>query len=220
MPESFLERVRKAVGAPVLPDVSEIDRDNDLHVDWAASALVQHFKKTDDIEAYRLLVDLTVERLTELAERVLQEEGLAESADELVVNYFESLFVDLGSSRSEGSTYLGQTAEKLRVDAEIRVRDIAMSGVSDPEGAVMWDDGRVATPVKEADLRTRATRICFHRLDLSYRRVLRAKEIQGLSTAEIADQMSLPLDETKALLHEAELRLAEIVEEEMKGGVS
>src|SRR5262245_18859333 len=84
MPENFLERVRQVAGAPVLPDLAALDLGNDLHVDRAAGALLQRFQAADDVEAFKLLLELTADRLGLLAEEIAREQGLVEPPDTLV----------------------------------------------------------------------------------------------------------------------------------------
>ena len=218
MPENFLERVRKVVGETALPDLSELDRSNDLHVDRAAMALFRKFKQTDGMDAYELLVDLAVDRVAALAEDAARDLGLMEAADELVERFFESLFIDLTPAPPESASFLRMASDALREAAESRVRDIALSSAHDPEGAVLWEDGVPKVLADDGALHTRATRICYHRLDVPYRRILRAREVERMTPKEIATLMVLSPDEVDALLKEAEQRLAEAVDRELNGG--
>ena len=107
----------------------------------------------------------------------------------------------------------------MREHAETLVRDIALSSVSDPTSAVHWDSsGQPREMGGPSDAHARATRVCFHRLDLPHRRVLRASQVDGLGKHDIAKQLALPVNEVEALLLEAVDRLDRAVAKELEGG--
>jgi len=222
MPESFLERVRQAAGAPVLPDLTELDLSNDLHVDRAASALLQRFQAADDVAAFRLLLELTADRLAALAEEAAREQGLAEPADALVAAFVEGLFVDVSPAAGPGS-FLARAAAAMRTEAETLVRDIALSDIAldghHHHGARL--DGHAAKARKARKARKediqRATRVCFHRLALPYRRALRAKEVEGLAPPAIAQRLAMTPQDAEALIEEAETALAAALERALGG---
>jgi hypothetical protein len=218
MADSFLERVRRVAGDGALQDLGELDLSNELHVDRAATALLSSFRKDDDVEAFTLLVDLTQDRLAALAGDVARELGLAEDSGQLVVNFFEGLFVDL--SASDGSTaFLGQTAAKMRENAEAWIRDMALADPhADPDIPRSWDDGQAQPRPPQADLLARVTRVCFHGLDLPFRRALRARDVEGLSPAEVGQRLELSPADAERLLGDATVRLAEAIDRSMKGG--
>ncbi len=216
MPDNLLERIQKTVGVDVLPDVAGLDRRNDLHVDKVAAALHRHFLASDDVEAWKLLCDLTEERLRGLAREVIRELGLLEDPDELVVRFFESLFVDVRPRGVATESFLKSARNAMSADAESWVRDIALSSADDPESPAVWEDGHRQIP--DADRHQRATRICFHRLDQPYRRALRAKDVDNLTHEEIASRLTLTTHEVEELLSEATLRLTEAIERELDGG--
>jgi DNA-directed RNA polymerase specialized sigma24 family protein len=138
-----------------------------LQVDRAATALLRHFRNADDSAAFRLLVELTTDR--------------------------------------------------LEVDAETIIRDLALSEVPDPEEPQVWEDAQAKRKGNVEAMVAHASRISFHRLDLNYCQVLRAKDIAGLSISDIAIQRDRPYAEVEELLLEARKRLARVVDDVLKG---
>lgn len=221
MPEDFLERLRSVVGARELTHVTSLDPAKDLDLERTAELLLRRFHKANDVRAYELLVDLAAVRLADLAAQIARDLGLVDDPDELVVAFYEHLFVDVSSDghRPPDTRFLARADAWMRECAESRVRDIALSSASDPAGAVHWGaDGRPTVPSGSGAARTRATRVCFHRLDLPLRRALRARQVEDLAPSEIAEQFALSVQEVNALLLEALDRLDRAVEKELEGG--
>lgn len=218
MPEPFLERIRQIVGAEALPDLAQLDRTNDLHVDRAATALLRHFLRTNAVPAFELLVDLTVDRVAELAAGVARDQGLLEPGDELAEAFFAHLFTQVGGEPPEAASFLRLSVDRMAGEAEARARDLALRRASDPEGPVLWENGAPRLEGGEDGLHGRATRICFHRLDLPHRRALRARDVDGWTVDQIAELLEVPAADARELLAEADRRLHDAIERELGGG--
>ncbi len=219
MQEDFLERLHDVFGASEVPGLPELNVDDDLQLERAADLLVRRFQATSDIAAYELLVDLAGRRLSRLAAQIARDIGLAEDPDELVVAFYEALFVDVAPLRDDAPGFLTRADSSMRSQAETRVRDIALSRVSDPTGPVRWDaDGKPQLLDGPAEIHARATHICLHRLDLPHRRVLRASQMDGLGNEEVAKELSIPVADVESLLLEAMERLDQAIEKELEGG--
>ncbi len=216
MTDERLERIRAVTGSDVLPDLNALDLANDLHVDQAAAALLRRFRAVDDANAFQLLVELTTERLAAIASDIAVELGLGADAFDLVKNLFSRLFLDLSSPENVPLHYLADSAEKLRVDAETMIRDLALGEVPDPEEPMLWQDGQAREQDTEAMV-AQAARIGFHRLDLPFRRVLRAKDTEGLNTSDIAIRLGVPFADVEELLQSARERLARVIDDVLKG---
>ena len=207
MVQNYLERVRGVLGASALPDLDRLDRQNEHDLNRAAEALVERFREQDDAEAFHVLVDLTADPLAQRATAIARDLGLAEDSDRLVINALERMFVDLRPSADPCSSFLSDTTYRMREDAEAWIRDIALSSVHEPDDAVAWDARRYEPLAALSDPATRAKRICFHRMDAVLRQVLRARDIDGMPTSEIAERLAVPYGRAESLLVEASKRL-------------
>jgi len=216
----MLERVREVAGSGALEDLTDLDLSNDLQVDQIAGALLKRLHEADDADAFRLLVELTSDRLAVMAEGLAAELGLATNPYELVIAFFSRLFIDLDPRQEAPPHFLANASDRLREDTETAIRDLALSDVHEPDSATMCEDGRTEADTDTNELIARATRIGFHRLDMSYRRVLRAKDTEDLSTSEIATQMGVPYAEVEELLQTARMRLAKAIDDALKGSPS
>lgn len=212
-----LERIREVVGSDALSDLAALDVSDDLQVDRAAAALLKRFHDADDVAAFRLLVELTSDRLAALSEGLAAELGLGTDAYELVTNFFSRLFINLKPRDQAPLHFLVAAVEKLKVDAETIIRDLALGEVPDPEEPTICEDGKPKAHNNAEALVAHATRIGFHRLDLPYRRVLRAKDTAGLSTSDIANELGVSFVEVEELLQTARERLARAIDDVLKG---
>ncbi len=221
MPEDFLERLREVVGDRELGGIKSLDVTDDLQLERAAELLRRRFRTMHDVRAYELLVDLAADRLMVLAVRIARDLGLAVDPEELIIAYFEFLFADVApdGTSHDGARFLLHADAWMRECAEARVRDIALSEATDPVGPVHWGDDALPreSPGPEAALE-RATHVCFHRLDLPLRRVLRAHQVEGLTAPQIAHEFDMKEREVDELLLDAAERLDRAVRQELEGG--
>lgn len=218
MADGGLERIREMLGADALSDLSALDLSVDLQVDRAAAALLKRFREEDDAAAFRLLVDFTSDRLATIAQDIAADLGMGTNSYDLVTNFFSRLFIDLSPREKVPLHFLASAAEKLEEDAETVIRDLALSEVPDPEEPTVWQDGSQQEKQNHTEaMVAHAARIGFHRLDQTYRRVLRAKDISGLSTSDIATQQGTSYAEMEALLQTARERLARAIDDVLKG---
>lgn len=217
MADGMLERVRKMVGSRALGDLTELDLSNDLHVDLAASELLKRLYEFDDADAFRLLVELTSDRLAGMSDELAAELGLATDPYDLVTAFFSRLFVDIDPRKELPLHFLASASDRLKEDTETAIRDLALSDVHVPASPTIWEDGITEAHIDTNELIARASLIGFHRLDVSFRRVLRAKDTEGLSASEIAIQMGAPYTEVEELLQTARERLAKAIDDALKG---
>lgn len=218
MDDGGLERIREVLGGDALADLSALDLSNDLHLDRAASALLNQFRDGDDGAAFSLLVELASDRLSAIAQGIAVDLGMGTDPHELVTNYFSRLFVDTSPRQAAEVHFLASAAKSLEQDAEAIIRELAMGEVPDPEERIILPEG--SRPASQASIEAmvaRAARIGFHRLDQSDRRLLRAKDVEGLGVAEIAARQGSSYVEVEESLQAARVRLARSIDGVLKG---
>ena len=218
MDDGGLERIREVLGRDALADLSALDLSNDLHLDRAASALLKQFRDGDDGAAFALLVELVSDRLAAIAQGIAVDLGMGTDPHELVTNFFSRLFVDTSPRRASAVQFLASAAKTLEQDAEAIIRELAMGEVPDPEEPTVLTAGPQSVSRSHIEaMVARAARIGFHRLDQNDRRVLRAKDVEGLGAAEIAARQGSSYLEVEALLQAARVRLARSIDDVLKG---
>jgi RNA polymerase sigma factor (sigma-70 family) len=220
---ALLERLKLMLRPEILSEAEPFDAMNAVHVDLAAEGLLEKAVIEGDAGSLRLLVDLTQPHLVVAAEQVAQEVGLAMAPDDLIVAMFSTLFVETAPRLPGTRHYLAWATNWMREHAEAWIRDLAM--LDTPKvGAVALpaepcpDGSTVRTPNEsDRDFQAHALKVCFHRLDVDSRRVLRAFDVQDLSRSEAALQLGLSEGAVEVRLREARRRLAEGIGNIMPG---
>jgi DNA-directed RNA polymerase specialized sigma24 family protein len=198
--------------------IQPFDRTNDLHLELVASALHHAFLIDNDPQAYQRLVELMAPRLATLAEDIAQEQGLLKPAEDLAAAFFSRIFIDTSRPSAPVGHFLAHAAERIRGEAEAWVRDFAMADTA-PAPPSKTAGYAAADPSAESIGRDYATLVqtCFHRLDVEQRRVLRAKDVQGLDIPQLAERFGWTRDEALEQLSKARFRLNELVARAMGG---
>lgn len=203
--ESLPERLARIAGSDVSPALRDFDPADPLQVDDAARVLLSRLSGESAGEAFTLLTELTVKHVSDLACDVARQVGLVMDTDDLVATFYSRLLVDL-RPRVEVHHFLKLAHDWLREEAEAWVRDYACTELPRPDGA------------RAADTYDEVVRVCFHRLDLPARRLLRAAEVEGLDNGAIARTFSITPEEAADQLGRARMRLAEAIEDALEGG--
>ncbi len=221
--EALPERLKRKLGPELLQGPEPFDTANPFHVDRVCQELLQRAVVGGDSESLVLLVDLTQPHLVRGVEAVAQDIGLGMPPDDLIVALFSTLYVETAPRLPSTQHFLAWATDWMREHAEAWVRDLAMldtpkvgARILPPEPCP--DGSTVATPNgSEDDFYAHALKVCFHRLDVDSRRVLRVFDVQGLPLAEAAKQLELEPEVVEARLREARRRLAEGIANIMLG---
>jgi RNA polymerase sigma factor (sigma-70 family) len=218
-PEALVERLRSSPGATGLPDLDQFDLRNDLHLDAAASELLQHFHRTNDAASLSLVFELTHPRMLEIAGYITARFALAIDADDLVSSFMARLFTDTRRPQPVIRRFLGLAHTSMRNDALNQLRSHTRSRrrmlefeatrplPRDPARIVDEREQSVAF-VRVGVLFLGLVWECFHDLKERDRRVLLAREVDGMTYAEVALALSLPDDQVGMVLRRARKRLA------------
>ncbi len=207
----------------VVPD--EFDPQDDSQIDAVAGQLLHHFRQHDDRDAFTLLYELCQDRLSEIARRVTRQLGMAVDPEDLVAGYMARLFVDVRKDHDRVRRFLGLSYTALRNDGLNQLRLLrrahARHQVFD-----RWrrDAGEPRDPAREVDDREQERElerlgtvfvsivsVCFHRLPERDRRVLLAREVDGLPYEQIARQLELPSNQVGMILKRARTRLSQAI---------
>jgi DNA-directed RNA polymerase specialized sigma24 family protein len=221
--DALPERLRRMLGPEVLRELEPFDAMNALHVDVAAEGLLKKAVVEGDAGSLALLVDLTQPHLVLASEQVAQDLGLAMAPEDLIVALFSTLFVETAPRLPGTRHFLAWANDWMREHAEAWIRDLAMLDTPKPGARTLppepWPDGSTVHTPNESDddFYAHALKVCFHRLDVESRQVLRAFDVQDLSIPEAASQFGLSEASVKARLSDARGRLAEAIAKIMLG---
>ncbi|GJM22033.1 MAG: hypothetical protein DHS20C15_19480 [Planctomycetota bacterium] len=190
------------------------------NVDIAARILLARFQSEDEPRLFDLLLELTEPFLRESARQVARQVGLALDPDELVVAFYSHLFIDPEKRLPDTPTFLSDSTEALRDEAQQLVSQVARLVIDEEEGA----RPRLYTgplPDAVAKLQTpyqRVVAVCFHRLPLDERRVLRALDVEQLSINTTALALGTPAPQVRSLESQARQGLALALSQVTEGG--
>lgn len=180
------------------------------NVNLAAHILFERFRRSDDARLFDLVLELTEPFLRKSARRIARQLGWALDPDELVVNFFSHLFVDPSKRMPDTEHFLDAADEALRDEAESLVSQVARLVIDEEHGA----RPRLYTgpmPDAVAKLKTpfeRVVAVCFHRMPLDQRRVLRALDVEQLDINAAALALGTPAPELRHLESQARQSLA------------
>lgn len=223
VPEGLPERVRRTLGREGLRGAEPFDPRNAAHVDLAAHGLLRRALLDGDANALGVLVDLCQPKLELAAEQVASELGLGMPADELIVALFSTLFVADPPQIPDTRHFLAWATDWMRRHAEAWIRDLALLDTPPPGAPILPpqpqpDGSEVRTPNETvADYHSHLVKVCFHRLEVDSRRLLRACDVQGLSVAQAASQLGLDVQNARIQLERARVHLTEAIAKLMRG---
>jgi len=224
------ERAGGAEAAPaVLPAV--FDLRNELHVDLAAGWLLRRFREADDAEAFTALVELTRPALHLIARQVARQLAMALDPEDLVATFFARLFTDVRKRQPLVRRFLGLARTAMRNDALNQLRQFKRAQARHAIWGRQSLFEKWADPALQAEQKEQAAVLrrlglfflcvvnqCFHELPERDRRVLLAREMDGLSYDEIADALSLPRAQVGMILKRARQHLADRIGESFARG--
>jgi RNA polymerase sigma factor (sigma-70 family) len=223
---AFLVRnIRRVCGDPALPLPEPFDPRDDRHVDLAACLLLHRFRTANSADAFTVLVQIALPRASLIARRITRQLGLAVDPDDLVASFFARLFVDLRQDQPLVHRFLGLAHTSMRNDAFNQLRQYRRAQARH----AIWGErllGTAQDPVALIAEREQSVILqrsgtafllvvnqCFHELPERDRRVLLAREVDGLSYDGIAEALGLPRNQVGMILKRARARLAERIDE-------
>jgi len=160
-----------------------------------------------------------------VSERILNDRGLAEDCAQ------ESLIAAIGKIHSfQGKSGLRTWLHRIAVNCalmKVRARS-PVSNVSMEELLPVFDerDCRIEAPwtsmatpeeVFEADSRRQAVQASIRALPDDFRLVLILRDIENLSTREVADALGITVSNVKVRLHRARAALKKLIEPVLRG---
>lgn len=205
---------------PELPGA--FDRRNELHLDLAAGWLLHRFREADDIESFSALVELTRPQLLHIARQVARQLAMVLDPEDLVATFLARLYTDVRKPQPLVRRFLGLAHTAMRNDALNQLRQFKRAQARH----AMWGrQGLFETwvdPARQADDREQDAVLrrlgtvflcvvnqCFHELPERDRRVLLAREVDGLSYDELAQVLELPRGQVGMILKRARQHLAD-----------
>jgi RNA polymerase sigma factor (sigma-70 family) len=171
-----------------------------------------------------MLVQLALPRASQIARRITRQLGLALDPDDLVAAFFARLFVDLRQDQPLVRHFLGLAHTSMRNDALNQLRQYrraqarhaiwgerVLGNVEDP-ATVIAEREQSAILHRSGTAFLLVVNQCFHELSERDRRVLLAREVDGLAYDEIAVALELPRNQVGMILKRARMRLAERID--------
>jgi RNA polymerase sigma-70 factor (ECF subfamily) len=196
------------------------DPASDADVEGLAGGLLHLFRQNDDRAAFELMFELCVRQLMDMARRITRRVGLAIDPEDLVSTYMCRLFTDLRKDQPRVRSFFGLSYTAMRNEALNQVRLLRRAqarhlaydrwlrdhhGPSDP--AVVTDHAEQIDQVRRLGAVFLAiVSRCFHQLGERDRRILLAREVDGLSYDEIAETLELPRGQVGMILKRARER--------------
>ena len=224
---AFAERLRLVPGAESVTCLRRFDPRNELHVDEAARVLLQRFREHDDVEAFKLLFEVTYERLAESAQRIVRRLSPAADADELASAFMERLFTDVRGRPQEPVRHflalaytsmrndvLDQMRQQKRAQANGRTIYAAQVQPVDPADELLREEqDRVFAGFGREVLELAAE--CFAELDARDQQVLVAREIVQLPYERVAAMLNLAPDQVGMIIRRARVHLVRRITERL-----
>jgi len=219
-PAKLIARIARAVGESACPQ--PFDPRDDAHLDRLAAPLLHRFREQDDTAAFTLLVELTQRRVSRIALQVTRQLAMAIDPEDLVAAFFARLFTDVRKRQPVVQHFLGLAHTSMRNDALNQLRQYKRAQARH----TVWTEQRllekVADPSVQAEdneqvaiLRRFGTVFlsvlgqCFHELSERDRRVLIAREVDGLTYDGIAETLALPRNQVGMIVKRAREHLSQ-----------
>ncbi len=187
-------------------ELNALDLDEPMQIDAFAEKLLDWWYASSDKEAFSLLVAVTAPLLDRAAAGVRREVGLAAAAEELVDSLFAELFVDIGLPRAPSRHFIAYGTRQMRRMAKLRAQELASGDVEGTSGALIAAalDG---APDNETERRARDYRRTLsrasHGMCLGDRRLLVAAYVDGLTEAEMASELNIPMENVATMAERA-----------------
>lgn len=219
-PSSLMERLVRLDPSRPVPHAEDFDPSNDLHLDSVAGWLLERFQRENDVEALALLFELTHERLALIATQIVRKLALAADPDDLVMAFLSRLFTDVRRPVVPVRRFLGLAHTAMRNEALNQLRShtrslrrmvafqATMSLPRDPAQAAD-DREQMAAVLRVGVTMLAVVNRCFHELSTRDRRVLLARELEGRSYQQVADEIGVPANQIGTIIRRARRRLAE-----------
>lgn len=203
----------------------------DAHVDAIAGELLHLFRQHDDPAAFTLLVEVAQGSVMVLARNVTRRLGLAIDPEDLMATFFARLFTDLRRDQPKVRRFLGFAYTAMRNEAlnqlrrlkraegrhQVYVRMLERAGVSADPCHAASEREQVAVVQRLGAMFLSIVSECFHHLGERDRRVLLAREVDGMTYAELADALALPPGQVGMILKRARERLARRIARAFEG---
>lgn len=220
--EELVRRVGRLAQAQQVAVPDDYDPTDDRAVEAVAGDLLQVFRQHDDPAAFTLLFELCQRRLMASARAITRRLGMAIDPEDIVSTFMAKLFTDLRRDQPRVRRFLGLAYTAMRNEALNQLRKLKRAE-SRHQVYDRWlrrhrlppdPAGDVAAAEQHAILRRlgamflSVVSVCFHQLGERDRRVLLAREVDGLSYDAIAEQLGLPRPQVGMILKRARERLA------------
>lgn len=157
-----------------------------------------------DLHAFEGLVERHREIVFRVASRIVGREH----AEDVSQDAFLRAFHRLGRFRGDASfrTWLLQITQNVALSSRSRGRE---GPATEPEAVELVDPDATRQPVSELERRERQERLelKLEKLRADYRSLLVLRDLEGLSYAEIAEVLEMPLGSVKGRLHRARAEL-------------
>lgn len=229
--ESWLERLRAHLGSEVVaalgPSAQSFDPADDSHVDAAARALLEQFRRTNDKDTFTLLFELTQPHLCRIAEGLVQRMAPAVDPDDLVSSFFSTQFADVrGPHQQPVRRFLGLANRSMRNLCVDHLRWVKR----DQRGSHHYQDSLAdpADPALQAEEQEQDDHLsrygrqiaeltgeCFHHLEARDKHVLVAREILGMSYERVASMLQLQSGQVGMIIRRARQHLADRIAERL-----
>ncbi|MGQ0553271.1 MAG: RNA polymerase sigma factor [Planctomycetota bacterium] len=229
-PSGLHQRLLGLPGAEALSPLGRFDPGNDLHLDAAATLLIERFHRENDAEALALLYELCHQRLHDIARLVRRQLAVAVDPEDLVASFMTRLFVDVRRPQPKVRHFLGLAHTAMRNDARNQLRQAAratrrhiawqsaLPGPSEPTRALDEREEEAAC-AKLGILVLALIARSFNALGERDRRSLFLRDVEGLSYEALAQRLALPADQVGTILRRARTRLAKRIGSALDGSV-
>ncbi len=220
--DELRRRVALLAHADEVAVADDHDPADDRAVEAVAGDLLQVFRTHDDPAAFTLLFELCQTRLMASARHITRRLGMAIDPEDIVSTFMARLFTDLRQDQPRVRRFLGLAYTAMRNEALNQLRKLTRAEsrhqIYDRWLQRQRLSGDPAIDVSEAEQHMILRRlgamflsvvsVCFHQLGERDRRVLLAREVDGLSYDALAEQLALPRPQVGMILKRARERLA------------
>jgi RNA polymerase sigma-70 factor, ECF subfamily len=179
----------------------------------ASDAELVHSLRSGQPQALRILYDRYSGLVYTVALKILQRSGEAEDlTQEVFLNFWQQEKFD--PDRAALSTYLG-VVTRSRALNKLESRSSRQRSLERLQHNQFSDEGTAPTPLEQASLAEQETivRQALTQLADSQRQILEMNFYQGISQAEIARQLEMPLGTVKTNARKGLIKLRELLGE-------
>ncbi len=220
---AFDARMSRVKGDVARFSFTHFDASNEVHVDEVARDLLQRFRDKNDVEAFQLLFEVTLPKLSELAAQLTRRLSSNVDPDDLVSAFMTKLYTDLhGRPQPPVRRFLALAYTSMRNEILDQMRQVRRSQKNDPdysqtlvqpadpaETAVLSEQDELFESIGGTVLEV--TSECFHKLDTRDQQVLIAREIAGLPYDSVAKMLKLQQHQVGMIIRRARINLADLI---------